>query len=129
MTLSSLLELLERGAFQQLRTEIAVPLESYSRGLKMRGGSCPIVVKDTGTPVVVRDVHVESLIKAYLSRELSSLELDYLANCLDLSEDADYATESVREVVFALSTPETNGQLTVDQLTELLDELGRGATA
>lgn len=129
MTLSLLLVLLERGAFQQLRSEIAVPLESYSRGLKGLGRSCPVVLRETGTPAVVREVHVENLIKGYLSRELSAIELDYVANALDLSEDADYATEGVREVVFALSTPEINGQLSADHLTGLLHELGRGATA
>ena len=129
MTLSLLLALLERSAFQQLRSEIAVPLESYSRGLKERGRSSPIVLTEMGTPAVVREVHVENLIKAYLSGELSAIELDYLANALDLSEDADYATKAVREAVFALSTPEINGRLSADHLTGLLHELGRGATA
>jgi len=114
---------------EQLRTEIAAPLKPFERGLKERGRSCPITLSETGTPAVVREVHVANLIKAYLSRELSPVELDYVANALDLSEDAEYATESVREVVFALATPEVNGQLNADHLAGLLEELGRGAPA
>lgn len=129
MTLSSLLGLLEGGSIRQLRSEIAAPLEAFARGLKERGRAAPITLRDKGTPVLVREVHLANLIKAYVSCELSAVELDYVANVLALSPDAEYSTASVRDVVFALSSPEVNGQLSADRIAALLDELGRGAAA
>ena len=107
--------------------EIETPLKIFERGLNERGRVVPITLRNTGTPALVREVHVANLIKAHVSRQPNAVEFDYVANALDLCEDAEYATETIREVVFALSSPEANGQLSADHFAGLLDRLNRGS--
>src|SRR5688572_13556417 len=106
MTLSSLLALLESGAIAQLRADIAAPLKAFQRGMSERGRSAPIELSGTGTPALVGETHVANLITAYVSDQLSGVELHYVASALDISPEAEYSSEIVRDVVFTLSSPE-----------------------
>ena len=99
MTLSSLLALLERGR------------------------SAPVELDTVGESSVVKAAHVAVLLNAYDEDSLSQIELRYLASAIDLSPDASYDSNAVRDLISRLSDSDA-----VD-IAQLLEELRGGAAA
>ena len=123
MTLSSLLELLERGAISDVSAAIARPLVVFRRGLLERGRSTPVELDTVGNSSIVKATHVAALLNAYDNDSLSQIELRYLASAIDLSPDASYDSNAVRDVVSHVSDSDE-----ID-VAKLLEELRSGAAA
>lgn len=103
---------------QQLMSLVAlsVPLEEARRIAATWGSS------SDDMPVLTRS-NIESVIRRYLSRELSSLDVEAWADLVEMRDDVDYEEENREWIIDALnvlSNPSINGPLTPDLAKEIL---------
>jgi hypothetical protein len=124
MTLSSLLALLDSEAFEQVRSEIARPLQAFERGLAERGRSAPVELDREAVSPLIESAHLRSLLEAYLAGKLTRVELYYVANVLALS-DAGFSDESAQDATFFLA----EGQVSTQEASQSLAALRRDAGA
>ena len=97
-------------------------IKEFRKGRKTKGTSLPIKIKNTGNILSISKDEVQNLIEFYLNDEIDEVELEYLANILELCDDFDY-DESVSETIFLLSSPEINGELTKESVLNIKQEL------
>jgi hypothetical protein len=126
MRLSSLANLLagELPA-SEFSTEIAEELLVHTRGLQKLGGSAPvIVIPDTHLVLDRRGLAV--LCRLFASGKLSSAELAYAADALQLSDHVEFVDASVAGDLAECTDPAVNGPLTIARALEIA---GNGAAA
>ena len=93
----------------------------FRRGLAERGRSAPVELENVGKVSRVTGAHVAVLLNAHGEGLLDDTELRYLSTALDLSPDASYESDLVREVVSHLSD---GSKVDVAQLLEELRSAG-----
>ena len=98
----------------------------YRRGLAERGRSAPIQVQSDGTSHNISKEHIVNLCTFYLSGHIDEVELEYIANCLELSEDFQY-NDFISDILFRLSSPEVNGALTPDEVRNIVSNISSAA--
>lgn len=106
----------------ELKSLIQEDIKEYRAGRKTKGTSLPIKIEITGKTFSISKEAVENLIDFYLNEEINEVELEYLANILELCDDFEY-DELVSETIFLLSTPEINGELTKESVLSIKQEL------
>ena len=97
-------------------------IKEFRTGRKTKGTSLPIKIENTGKTFSISEEQVENLIDFYLNDEIDEVELEYLANILELCDDFEY-DETVSETIFLLSSPEINGELTKESVLNIKQEL------
>ncbi len=105
-----------------LRSEYQKEVGEYEAALKKRGSSAAVVVTndDFSRPLECEDLR--KLCSCYLNGEIAEVELDYLANVLELSDSFEPASSDVSDALFRLSSPEINGTLTPASVAEIANE-------
>lgn len=81
-----------------------------------------------GRPFPVSIVFVAGLLEAFLSGDISSEEISEYAEFLDVNDDIEFDDVVCADVVFRMSSPEINGDMTADRAADLLGELRRPST-
>ena len=118
MTLSSLLALLDSEAFEQIRSQIARPLQAFERGLAERGRSAPVELDGEAVSPLIEPGHLRSLLAGSLAGKLTRVELYYIANVLALS-DAGFSDTSAQDATFVLA----EGQVSTQEASQSLAAL------
>lgn len=97
-------------------------IKEYRTGRKKKGTYLPIRINNSGNTISISKDEVRNLINFYLKDEIDAVELEYVANMLELCEDFEY-NESISEFIFLLSTPEINYELTKNSVLKIKRKL------
>jgi hypothetical protein len=103
----------------KLKSAIQDAIPSYRRGLAERGRSAPIQVQSDGISHNISKEHIVNLCTIYLAGHIDEVELEYVANCLELSDDFQY-NDFISDILFRFSSPEINGALTPAEVRNIL---------
>jgi len=106
----------------KLRESIKNDIKEFKRGLEEKGRSAPVKLQSVGKTFVVTKNEILNLCNCYLQNELDEIELEYIANILELSEDFYYA-EEISEELFLLSSPEINGKINKSVVQNIINRL------
>ena len=105
-----------------LRSEYEKEVGEYEAALKKRGSSAAVVVANDDFSRPLKSEDLRKLCNCYLDGEISEVELDYLANVLEMSDSFEPASSDVSDALFRLSSPEINGALTPASVAEIAHE-------
>ena len=105
-----------------LKQAIQAGIPAFRRGLAERGRSAPVLLKDEGFQFVLTRQQLSNLCSWYLDGQLDSVELEYCANLLELSEDFEIEMRLLDEL-YRLGTPELAGELTPSVVQSIRDRL------
>ena len=106
----------------KLKLAIKDAMPEYRRGISLMGGTAPISLQDIGNNLILTKSELVNLCNCYLNNFIDEIELEYVANALELSDDFEYEQEIVKEI-FLLSTPEINGPITKALVTDIINRL------
>jgi hypothetical protein len=107
----------------ELKASILSGVPAFQRGRSVSGRSAPVEIQSTGKSLLVTRAHLEILCLRYLKGEIDDVELEYVANMLDLCPDFVY-DESVADAIFAPASPEINGGISRAGVKRVLLSLG-----
>jgi hypothetical protein len=93
----------EDGSIVRLKKEIAPFIKEFYDGLRLKGGSAPIIITIENKDVPVGPGHLKRLCLGYLDGILDVTELEYIASALDISPDFKFSTNDLRESIRELS--------------------------
>ena len=99
--------------------QLSVEAKEYEKG-KLKQSSNVFVEGEVSYEELSLDV-VLYFIRLYLKDQISSIELEYIANVFDLCEIEKES--KVEDLVFKLSSPELYGEISQEILTALLEQL------
>ncbi len=120
MKLSSIGALLKgQMSSAEFKFEIFEEIGRYSSALKKPGGSVPINVEED-QDIIVRSKDVSVLCVLYVSGMLSSIEISYLADALQLSERVDFSDDDVGSYIDEMTDSEVNGVFTKERALEIM---------
>jgi hypothetical protein len=111
---------------RQLKTSIESGVHAFHRGLSELGRSAPIKIQSIGQTVLITRTHLENLCSWYLKGDIEDIELEYVANLLDLCSDFAY-DKSIADAIFQLADPEINGNISLNNVREILTTLATSA--
>ena len=104
MNSSKLIGFLEEdGSIVRLKKEIAPSIKEFYDGLRIKGGSAPIILTFENKDVPVGSGHLKRLCLGYLDGILDATDLEYLASALDICPDFKFATNDLRDIASDLS--------------------------
>jgi hypothetical protein len=109
-----------------LKSAIQDAMPGYRRGLAEGGRLAPIQVQSDGISHDISKEHIVNLCKIYLAGHIDEAEFEYVANCLELSEDFQY-NDFISDILFRLSSPEINGALSPDEVRNILANMTSAA--
>ncbi|RDS81371.1 hypothetical protein [Dyella psychrodurans] len=87
-------------------------LEEHILGLRKLGGTAPVQV-DEDVDIVLNRAGLRVLCLAFASGKLTTSELAYIADFIQLSERAECASEDIVSDLALCTDPEINGPMTV----------------
>ena len=120
MKLSKLQALLEgKLSASAFRNELSAWLPAYDRGLAEKGRLVPVVVTDD-CEFLLTNRHVLTLCQLFIAGDLTSRELSYTADALQLSDGVDFAPGTA-DTIAEFTDPEINGEFTVGRAAELVN--------
>jgi hypothetical protein len=119
--LSDILYLLSgRLSIVEFRAVNEHAFQEYRERSAERGSVVPIrIEEDTDFEVTRR--HVAAACRLLTSGDLRAEELAYLANTLQLSDRATFASEDVAGYIAEFTDPEINGRFTMARAQEIID--------
>lgn len=91
----------------------------FTKNKKITGSSLPINVKDD-IDLIFQRKHLLKLYNLFLKEELNSIEIQYIADCLLLSETVSYENDDIFDQVNLLSDQDVNGKLTRNEILKIL---------
>ena len=119
MKLSSLQALLQgKLSPSAYRNELSEWLPAYDRGLAEMGRSVPAVLTDD-CEFHLTTQHVLTLCQLFLAGDLTSRELSYTADALQLSDGVDFEPGTA-DTIAEFTDPEINGEFTMGRAAELV---------
>ena len=107
------------GASRQIRAIISPGIEAFRRGRRERGKSAPVFLSDGPRNCEVDAKCLLNLMDAFLSGDLDAIELEYVANAIELSPTLSSSGPLVDEILMELSNPEISQNLTRAVVEEL----------
>jgi hypothetical protein len=106
---------------QDFLSELTTELSEYKRLIGKKGASIPIYV--TGDTDFEFGVHeLRALCKYFVDNKLSTEELSYLADAIDISSHIYVAEETIKEYVCEMTDPLINGVFTKERAVQILSE-------
>jgi hypothetical protein len=125
MKLSDLRKFFESEASVDLfRKSIQNELRDYEKGSIQKGRSMPVTLVED-TELLMKNEFVSKLCLSCLNQELASLEVQYIADAILLSENVAFPTKKLREISESLTDPAVNGLLTEERLRGVLTQLSQ----
>ena len=119
MKLSSLEALLEhRLSPTEFRDAITSDIAEYSENASTLGSVMPVRVTED-EDIVLSLENIRVLCDLFINKQLSSEELAFIADALQLSDRVDF-DEGVPDLVDVMTDPEINGPFTVDHARVIL---------
>jgi hypothetical protein len=106
----------------KLRESIKNDIKDFKRGLAEKGRSAPVKLQNEGKSFTVTRNEILNLCNWYLENEIDAIELEYIANLLELSEDFKYE-DNISEELFLLSSPEINGKINKSIVQNIINRL------
>jgi len=106
----------------KLKDSIKNDIKDFKRGLAEKGRSAPVKLQDEGKSFIITRNELLNLCQWYIRNELDEIELEYIANLLELSEDFNYEGE-ISEELFLLSSPEINGKINKTVVQKIINRL------
>lgn len=64
-----------------------------------------------------------NVLQRCIESEITFDDLTNWANAIECRDDLDFEAEEMQEIVFELSSPEINGEITKERLQEIVNEL------
>lgn len=101
------------------------------RDLVLLQGSIEVLQKelsqyswDIEKPILKINVEdFSNVLKRSINNKIDFETLTNWANALECRDDLDFANEEMQEVIFELASPEINGEITKERLSEIITEL------
>ena len=93
----------EDGSIVRLKKEIAPSKKEFYDGLRLKGGSAPIIISIEDKDVPVGSGHLRRLCLGFLDGILDATDLEYIASALDICPDFKFATNDLRDMARYLS--------------------------
>ncbi len=82
--------ILDSSNADKLEGSINSGIEKFKKGLSEKGRIAPVELQDEGENFIVTSYEILTLCNWYLQNKLDEIELEYIANLLELSEDFNY---------------------------------------
>ena len=96
--------------------------DEYSKLLKKIGSTISIKIKED-FEFVFGQQHLITISEFYLCNELSEIEINYLVDCILLSENIQIVDEKLHEMLETFTDSEINGVLTTDYVVQIISFL------
>jgi hypothetical protein len=94
-------------------------MELYRRDFAKVGSTLNIyVIEDV--EIIISLADCKSLCYLYLERKLDYVELAYIADVLQLSENVTYSSENLEFIIGEMTDPEINGSFTYERAKEIV---------
>ena len=107
------------------KSEISPEVRESARLGGIPGSTVPITVEESGAgPFIIGAKEVRRLCAAFVDGDLSTDELAYISDAMQLSESFEWSEPIYFEMVFSMSDPAINGPFTVEAGQALLSQLG-----
>jgi hypothetical protein len=87
-----------------------------------KGRSMPVTLLED-SELLMKNEFVSKLCISCLNQELASLEVQYIADAILLSENVAFPTKKLREILESLTDPAVNGLLIDERLRGVLTQL------
>ncbi|WDE11745.1 hypothetical protein [Thalassomonas haliotis] len=78
-----------------------------------------------GTPLVVSGTDIKRVLQLYLDGECTAKELEDWANLIECREDLEFEEELIEEIIYKLSNPVLEGEVTIESCSKLLAQFNR----
>jgi len=123
MKASDIYNLLEhKYSINDFRISYKSEFDEYSKLLKKIGSTISIKIKED-FEFVFGQQHLITIAEFYLSNELSEIEINYLVDCILLSENIQIVDEKLHEMLETFTDSEINGVLTTDYVVQIISFL------
>ena len=73
--------------------------------------------------LVISKQDFTNVLQRCIECEITFDDLTNWANAIECRDDLDFESEEMQEIVFELSSPEINGEITKERLQEMVNEL------
>jgi|SRR5690554_4289933 hypothetical protein len=73
--------------------------------------------------LVISKQDFANVLQRCIESEITFDDLTNWANAIECRDDLDFEAEEMQEIVFELSSPEINGEITKERLQEIVNEL------
>ena len=100
-------------------SELEPELSAYRHGLSEVGRSVPVPVAEDSDVDIARP-DVVFLCNAFLSGEVNSAELSFIADVIQLADRVSVADPWVADAVAECTDPEIQGEFTADRAREII---------
>jgi hypothetical protein len=101
---------------------ISNDVESYKKGLGKVGASIILNIEDD-TDFYLTKGKLKFLLKLYLSKDITGIELSYIADCLTMSDKTSFESEAVRDIVEGLTEIDFNNSVATKEVRQFIDSL------
>jgi hypothetical protein len=109
-------------SFKDFRESISEEIKDYSSSSRTSGKSMPVYLTED-VDLSIGKKELKLMCEAFLNKELSELEINYVADGLLLSNQVIFESEEVSDRFGYLTDPEINGHLTKDAISGILNGL------
>jgi len=110
-------------AFNELREGISQELEEYEEQSNIVGSSVPINVEIQNKDCLLSFIQLHKLLTDFVSGEIGLIELQYISDCIQLSENIFVENHVMNDWIFEMSDPEINGEFTKERAKEIIEKI------
>ncbi|MFN7164448.1 MAG: hypothetical protein ACK4P2_06465 [Hyphomonas sp.] len=97
-----------------IKTEVC----EFSTHLSNQKDSRPITLIGNQS-LLISKRHVVAICDGFIRGTLSAQAVEYMANCIELSDNFEFEDEDASEAIFRLGSPEINDPITMDLVEEI----------
>jgi len=115
---------LDKMSIKTIVSDAVAEVDEFRRARAKTGSSAHIIVTNETFEFLLGSTAVKKLCETYLHGELDEWQLEYMANVLEFSDAFLVEDEQVADAIFALSSPEVNGDLTPERVRAIHSNLG-----
>ena len=99
----------------QLKNQIKENVEFYRLNLQKSGATLPVTI-DEDFEFIFKREHLLKLCDAFLNKDLDAVELEYLVDCISLSEGVSFENEVINDYLYCLTDVQINGEITKEKV-------------
>ena len=103
-------------------SHISNDVESYQKGLNKVGSSI-VLNNEDDTELSLTKGRIKFLLKLYLDKAITGIELSYIADCLTMSENTLFESEEVQDIVEGLTEIDFNNSAAIKEINQYIDSL------
>jgi hypothetical protein len=102
----------------QFKSQINKEVEIYKLQLQKKGASIALFIEEDFEFVFTKD-YILKLCDYYLSDELNCSELEYVVDCITITENITYKNEELFDFLELMTDSKVNGEITKEKILNI----------